>query len=81
LKMIGAEMIKVVDDSLTNYWDPKLNEKIPDKLRAVAAVYAQVHDIDYGNWIQGKKALSKFPENFVNSWRAVFRRIKQIDQQ
>jgi hypothetical protein len=82
LKMIGAEMIKVVDDSLTNYWDPKLNEKIPDKLRAMAAVYAQVHEINYGNWIQGKKALAKFPYSFlVNSWRADFQRLKQLNQQ
>lgn len=81
LKMIGAEMIKVVDDSLTNYWDPNFNEKIPDKLRAMAAVYAQVHEINYGNWTQGKKALSKIRENVVNSWRALFRRLKQLNQQ
>jgi hypothetical protein len=82
LEMIGADMIKVVDDSLTNYWDPKLNEKIPDKLRAMAAVYAQVHEINYGNWIQGKKALAKFPYSFlVNSWRADFQRLKQLNQQ
>jgi hypothetical protein len=81
LKMIGAKMIKVVDESLTNYWDPNFNEKIPDKLRAVAAVYAQVHEINYGNWIQGKKALSEVPGSFVNSWRAFFRRLKQLNQQ
>lgn len=81
LKMIGADIIKVVDESLTNYWDPNFNEKIPDKLRAMAAVYAQVHEINYGNWIQGKKALSKFPESFVNSWRALFRRQNQLNQQ
>ncbi|EFX87150.1 hypothetical protein DAPPUDRAFT_97441 [Daphnia pulex] len=80
LKIIGAEMIKVVDESLTNYWDANFNEKIPDKLRAMAAVYAQVHEINYGNWTQGKKALAKFP-SFVNSWRALFRRLKQRNQQ
>lgn len=81
LKIIGAELIKVVDESLTNYWDPQFNEKIPVKLRAVAAVYAQVQGKDYGNWKQGEKALSETPPNFISTWRSLFRRLKQLKEQ
>ena len=80
LKLFGPELIQVVDESLTNYWDPVFSEKIPVKLRAAVAVYAQVHGKDYGNWIQGKKALSDTPENFITSWRVVFRKLKQLNE-
>jgi hypothetical protein len=85
LKIIGAELIKVVDESLTNYWYPQFNEKIPIKLRAMAAVYAQasaqVQGKDYGNWKQGEKVLSETPPNFISAWRSLFRRLKQLKEQ
>ena len=70
-----------MDESLTNYWDPQFNEKIPVKLRAMAAVYAQVQGKNYGNWKQGENALSKTAEHVISTWRSVFRKLKQLKEQ
>lgn len=68
-------MIEAVDQLLINYWDPELNGKIPDKLRAMAAAYAQFRGRDYGNWIQGKRALSWTLPVYVDIWKDMFRRL------
>jgi hypothetical protein len=72
---IDAEMIEAVDQSLINYWDKSCNERIPDKLRAMAAAYAQFRRRDYGNWIQGKRALSRTLPIYVDIWKDMFRRL------
>jgi hypothetical protein len=68
-------MIEAVDQSLINYWDKSCNERIPDKLRAMAAAYAQFRGRDYGNWIQGKRALSRTLPVYVDIWKDMFRRL------
>jgi hypothetical protein len=65
-------MIEAVDQSLANYWDSELNGKIPVQLVAMAAVYAQVCGMDYGNWIQGKRALSQTRPILVVAWKRMF---------
>jgi hypothetical protein len=70
---INEQMIEAVDRSLANYWDPVLNREIPVQLVAMAAVYAQVCGRDYGNWIQGKRALSRTDPMFVDTWKNLFK--------
>nr|CAH0106890.1 unnamed protein product [Daphnia galeata] len=69
---IDEKMIEAVDQSLAKYWDRELNAKIPVKLIAMAAAYAQFRGRDYGNWIQGKRALSHTRPYIINSWKCLF---------
>jgi hypothetical protein len=70
---INEEMIKAVDQSLAKYWDRELNAKIPVKLIAMAATYAQFRGRDYGNWIQGKRALSQtLTSGSIEIWQCMF---------
>ena len=71
---IDEEMVKAVDQSLANYWDRELNAKIPVKVIAMAAAYAQFRGRDYGNWIQGKRALSQtHPSVLIEIWQHMFK--------
>jgi hypothetical protein len=69
---IDEKIIEAVDQSLAKYWDRELNAKIPVKLIALAAAYAQFRGRDYGNWFQGKRALSHTQPYIVNSWKRMF---------
>jgi hypothetical protein len=69
---ITEQMIEAVDQSLANYWDPVLNREIPVQLIAMAAAYAQFRGMDYGNWIQGKRALSQTRPILVGAWKRMF---------
>ncbi|EFX78316.1 hypothetical protein DAPPUDRAFT_320590 [Daphnia pulex] len=69
---INDKMIEAVDRSLAIYWDPELNGKIPVQLIAMAAAYAEFQGRDYGNWIQGKRALSKTRPILVGAWKRMF---------
>jgi hypothetical protein len=70
---IDEEMIEAVDQSLANYWDQELNAKIPVKLIAMAATYAQFRGKGYGNWFQGKKAVYEtLPSGSIEIWQHMF---------
>jgi hypothetical protein len=69
---INEQMIEAVDQSLANYWDSKFNGKIPVQLIAMAAAYAQFRGRDYGNWIQGNRALSQTRPILVGAWKRMF---------
>ncbi len=70
--LINEKMIEAVDQSLANYWDKSCNDRIPEELRAMAAAYAQFRGRDYGNWIQGKRALSRTHPMIVDLWKDMF---------
>jgi hypothetical protein len=70
---IDDKTIEAVDQSLANYWDQKLNAKIPSKLIAMAAAYAQFRGRDYGNWFQGKRALQGTSPSLICVWKNMFK--------
>jgi hypothetical protein len=70
---IDEEMIEAVDRSLANYWDRSFHAKIPVKLRAMAAAYAEFQGRDYANWTEGKRALSETNPILIDIWKDMFK--------
>ena len=70
---IDEEMLVAVNQSLTNYWDREFNCKIPVKLIAMAAAYAQFHGRSYGSWTEGRRALAETNPNLIDIWKDMFK--------
>ncbi|KAI9562404.1 hypothetical protein GHT06_013374 [Daphnia sinensis] len=76
--IIGDVTWNLVETSAREYWSRAANEAIPVRLKGVAAVWAQVNNLDFGDWKQGKAALAQLLPNEVVFWKAVFSRINAL---
>ena len=75
---VGHATYTAVTDSATNYWDPAANAAIPQRLIAVAAIWAKVNRIELGDWYQGAAALAAMNSSQRSIWTRFFTKQKEL---
>jgi hypothetical protein len=75
---LSAGTQAVVTNAVAAPYDRALADLIPRPVLAMAYVWMQVNNKDFGSWYQGEKAYSDAPVTMTNAWRSGFSRMKVI---